>query len=71
MKRPGEDGYDFPCGDSHSKIDSIYKMGNEVWFHNNNVGCLSRKIERKEVEEFRNKLREELRLCDNWLQDNK
>lgn len=74
MKSPGEDGYDFPCGDSHSCIDYVYGGPNgimknkKIYFGNHKSGSVYNKTH-SEVLKFKKELEEQLILINLWLKD--
>lgn len=63
---------DFPCGDSHSRIDwaqMSYGPNPKPEFINNRSGHLFGVTDQM-VEEFKQELLEQVRVCDIWLAEN-
>lgn len=70
MKRPGDDGYDFPCGDSHSRITQAYGLHGYSppgpRFSNSYSGEVYRPT-KEQVTKFKLELEEQIKICDMFL----
>jgi hypothetical protein len=72
MIRKGEDGWDFPCGDSHSRLDSVHGgpggcMANgRIYFNNDNSGTIYHVTE-EEVETLLKKLHKQIELVNLFI----